>query len=64
MPITPDLKPTEFEITDLCPIADCRVQTTFAFSRELLKSPKDLAEVKRLLVDSQVKAHKEGKHNG
>lgn len=65
MSITPNLKPDEFEVTILCPVGACRVQSTFAFHKDLLKEPNaSMVEAKRRINQMSIDAHKEGKHNG
>ena len=63
MPITKDLKPTEFEFTLLCPVGVCLAQHTYAFDKELIKHLAQLKGAKEHAMKMTIKAHKEGKHN-
>lgn len=63
MAITKDLKPTEFELTVLCPVAACIAQHTYAFDRELKDHLAQLKAAKEDMMRRAIKAHKEGKHN-
>lgn len=63
MPVTPDLKDNEFEITVLCPIGACLFQHTYAYDNGLLELPaSDLIDVKGRITEMVTKAHKEGGH--
>lgn len=63
MPITPDLKPNEFELTALCPVGACFVQTTYAFVNDLKKASADYRRMaKENMVKNMTEAHKEGRH--
>lgn len=62
MAITPDLKPDEFEITTVCPIGSCLVQHTYAYVKEVKKTPGAVKEIKARIVEMVEKAHRDGKH--
>lgn len=62
-PITPDLKPDEFELTVTCPVGACYAQCTFAFSREVLKENADFRkQIKQNNLDMATKQHNDGRH--
>lgn len=63
MPITKDLKPTEFELTVLCPVGICLAQHTYAFDKDLKKMPTQLKEAKARMNELTENAHRAGKHN-
>lgn len=62
MPVIPDLKDNEFEITVLCPVGACLFQHTYAYDNRLKDSSKDVIEVKGRIVEMVTKAHKDGNH--
>ena len=62
MPITKDLKPTEFELTVLCPVGVCIAQHTYAFDKELKNHLAQLKGAKEEIMRRTIKTHKDGKH--
>lgn len=59
MPITQDLKPTEFELTFDCVFEDCPAKTTFAWDNAAKKYP---AQIRKEALRRIKKLHEEGKH--
>jgi len=59
MPVTPDLQPTEFEITMPCQAPDCKAVTTCAF-KKVPQIP--YKEIRKNMRASIKKAHEEGLH--
>jgi hypothetical protein len=60
MPVTPDLKPNEVEVTMPCPVAGCKAVTTCAWHES---AKEQMGFVKNRQRQLMIKSHNEGKHS-
>lgn len=61
MPVTPDLKDNEFEVTIHCPVGECPAIIAWVYDKKH-DNPKDIAAARKIMKTKAKQQHSVGGH--